>query len=50
MIKRAASELIPQGDTKLEALDELLFIMNADAEDDVTLKLDVMTRQPVSFR
>lgn len=50
MIKRAASELIPQGDTKLEALDELLFIMNADAEDDATLKLDVMTRQPVSFR
>ena len=47
LIERASAELIPVGDTKLEALDNLLMIMDADAEEDVSMKLDVMTRAGV---
>lgn len=48
LVRRASSDLIPTGDTKLEALDEILVICDADAEDDVTVKLDLMTRPLVS--
>lgn len=48
LIERASAELIPEGCTKLEALDELLMIMDADAETDAMLKLDLMTRPTVA--
>lgn len=44
LVERASAELIPEGSTKLEALDELLMIMDAEAETDAMLKLDLMTR------
>ncbi len=44
LIDRASSEIIPNGASVIEALDELLLIMDSDAEDDVTMKLEVMTR------
>lgn len=43
VINRASAEIIPEGDTRIEALDELLVIMDADAEDDAMLKLSVMS-------
>ena len=47
LVERASAELIPDGSTKLEALDELLMIMDAGAEADAMLKLDLMTRPSV---
>ena len=47
LLERASAELIPTGATKIEALDELLMIMDADAEEDVDLKLELMTRPSV---
>lgn len=44
LVARASSELIPTGDMRIEALDELLMIMDSEAEDDVTMKLNLMTR------
>lgn len=44
LIERASSELIPEGSTKICALDDLMVILSTDAEDDVAMKLDVMTR------
>lgn len=48
LVRRASSDLIPSGDTVLEALDEILVICDADAEDDATVKLDLMTRPAVA--
>ncbi len=48
LVRRASSDLIPSGDTVLEALDDILVICDADAEDDATVKLDFMTRPTVS--
>ncbi|WP_321970591.1 ClC family H(+)/Cl(-) exchange transporter [Paratractidigestivibacter sp.] len=47
LINRASAELIPIGTTRIEALDDLLMIMDTDAEEDVTMKLEVMTRPAV---
>ena len=47
LVERASAELIPDGSTKLEALDELLMIMDAGAEADAMLKLELMTRPSV---
>ena len=47
LVNRASAELIPVGDTRIEALDELMMIMDADAEEDVVMKMDVMTREGV---
>ena len=43
VIDRASAEIIPEGETRIEALDELLIIMDADAEDDAMLKLSLMS-------
>ena len=43
-IERMGQELVPEGDTQILALDELLVIMNEDVEQDVSLKLTTMTR------
>lgn len=48
LIRRASSDLIPSGETVLEALDDILMICDADAEDDATVKLDLMTRPIVT--
>lgn len=47
LVQRASAELIPTGSTKIEALDDLLMIMDAEAEEDVDLKLDLMTKPSV---
>lgn len=41
-IERAGTELAPTGETQLDALDELLFIVDADAAADARLKLRLM--------
>ena len=41
-IERAGAQIAPTGDTVLRAMDELLFIVDADATDDARLKLQVM--------
>ena len=43
-IERTGQELVPEGETEILALDELLVIMNEDVEQDVSLKLATMTR------
>lgn len=44
IVERAAKELIPTGDMKLEALDEVTLIMDVNAADDVELKIQNMTK------
>lgn len=44
-IERAGSELAPTGETRLCALDELLYIVDRDAADDARLKLTLMCEQ-----
>lgn len=46
-VERAGEELLPSGDTRLEALDDLLVIVGSDAADDALLKLRVMAAQRV---
>jgi H+/Cl- antiporter ClcA len=41
-IERAGTEIVATGDTRLYALDELLFIVDADAAEDASLKLGLM--------
>ena len=43
-IERAGKELIPTGNTRLQAFDSILVILDETYEDDVCLKLDLMTR------
>ncbi|MBF4804476.1 ClC family H(+)/Cl(-) exchange transporter [Lancefieldella rimae] len=43
-IERAGKELIPTGNTRLQAFDSILVILDEAYEDDVCLKLDLMTR------
>ncbi len=43
-IERAGKELIPTGNTQLQAFDSILVILDEAYEDDVCLKLDLMTR------
>ncbi len=42
IVERAGEELIPTGDTRLMAMDELLFITGERAADDARLKLGLM--------
>ena len=46
-IERAGGEIVPTGDTRIEALDELLVIVDGGAADDATLKLRLMAEQHV---
>ena len=46
-IDRAGQEIVPNGETRLMALDELLLIMDSEFEDDVMLKLCVMCESTV---
>ena len=46
-IERAGMEIVPTGDTRLMAFDELLLIMDSDFEDDVSLKLGLMCEPKV---
>lgn len=46
-IDRAGQEIVPTGSTRLMALDELLLIMDSDFEDDVMLKMALMSEQSV---
>ena len=41
-IERMGEEVVPTGDTRLRAMDEMLFISNADALEDARLKLQLM--------
>ncbi len=43
MIERAGVEIVPNGDTRLEALDALTMIMGTDSEGDAQLKLSFMS-------
>lgn len=44
-IERAGAELAPTGETRLCALDELLYIVDRDAAEDAGLKLSLMCEQ-----
>ena len=46
-IERAGSQILPTGDTRLMALDELLVISDETAADDALLKLGLMSEQRV---
>ena len=46
-IERAGTDVIPRGETRIRALDELLVITEADAADDVMLKLRLMASQKI---
>ena len=46
-IDRAGQEIVPTGDTRLLALDGLLLIMDSEYEDDVMLKVGLMSEQRV---
>ena len=46
-IERAGGEIVPTGDTRIEALDELLVIVDGGAADDALLKLRLMAEQRV---
>ncbi|OUO46139.1 chloride channel protein [Olsenella sp. An285] len=46
-IERAGSQILPTGDTRLMALDELLVISDETAADDALLKLSFMSEQRV---
>lgn len=46
-IERAGEELVPTGDTRILALDELLVIADQGAMDDAALKLRLMSEQRV---
>lgn len=46
-VERAGEEIVPMGDTRLAALDELLFITSAVSADDARLKLELMCEQRV---
>lgn len=47
-IERAGTQIVPTGDTKLMAADELLYIASAEALEDAKLKLALMCEQHVS--
>lgn len=47
-IERAGTQIVPTGDTKLMAADELLYIASAGALEDAKLKLALMCEQRVS--
>ena len=46
-IDRAGQEIVPNGETRLLALDGLLLIMDSEFEDDVMLKVGLMSKQRV---
>ena len=46
-IDRAGQEIVPNGETRLLALDGLLLIMDSEFEDDVMLKVGLMSEQRV---
>lgn len=46
-VERAGTEILPTGDTRILALDELLVIADATTADDAILKLGVMCAQRV---
>lgn len=46
-IERAGGEIVPTGETRIEALDELLVIVDGGAADDALLKLRLMAEQRV---
>lgn len=46
-IDRAGQEIVPTGDTRLLSLDGLLLIMDSEYEDDVMLKVGLMSEQRV---
>lgn len=49
-IERAGSQIVPTGETRLMAADELLFIVASGAIEDARLKLSVMCEQRVRSR
>ena len=46
-IERAGGEIVPTGETRIEALDELLVIVDGGAVDDALLKVRLMAEQRV---
>ena len=47
LVERAGAELVPTGETRLCAADELLFIVGTEAVGDARLKLGVMCESRV---
>ena len=47
MVERAGADVVPTGDTKILALDELLIITDEAASDDALLKIRLMAEQRV---